>query len=183
METVKIYTLSDPRDAAIRYVGQAKDTEKRLSAHCHHPHTKSLSRWILSLDDEALYPLLNVVEICSAEVSTQREKYWIQRLLEEGHSLLNNQHMPHQPSVKTVPVFGTSTMIGMAEAGKRMGMTSNAARLSLMNAGVPLAAISARLSMVDEADLAAYIASRPAGYKGRGRPPGARNKPKNKPAD
>ena len=74
-------------------------------------------------------------------------------------------------------------LIGMKEAALRIGIGPNAARLALMNAGVPLVVISVRSFAVDEEDLAAYIASRPSGYKGRGRPPGAKNKPKDKPAD
>ncbi len=70
-------------------------------------------------------------------------------------------------------------VIGMGEAARRLGMTTpNAALRALRAAGVPLVAISTRANVVEEADLAAFIAQRPPGYKGRGRPPGAKNKPK-----
>jgi hypothetical protein len=65
--------------------------------------------------------------------------------------------------------------IGMSEAARRMGVAPNSARRSLQNAGVPLIVISARAYAVDEEVLAAFLKTRPE-YKGRGRPPGAKNK-------
>ena len=69
-------------------------------------------------------------------------------------------------------------IVGMREAGERIGVKPNAARVALLNAGVPLITISARSFAVDEDELAAFIAKRPEGYKGRGRPAGVKNKPK-----
>ena len=60
-------------------------------------------------------------------------------------------------------------MIGMGEAGKRMGVTSNSARRALQNAGVSLVPISTRAYVVDENDLETYMRAR-AGNRSRGRP-------------
>ena len=61
-------------------------------------------------------------------------------------------------------------LIGIAEAARRSGVTVDGMRRGLKDAGVTLVAISPRAFAVEETDLAAFLASRPAGYKGRGRP-------------
>ena len=52
------------------------------------------------------------------------------------------------------------TLIGMGEAGKRLGVTSNSARRALQNAGIPLTVISTRSYAVEEADLQILIDKR-----------------------
>lgn len=80
-------------------------------------------------------------------------------------------------------------LIGMAEAARRAGVTSNGIRLSLQNAGVSLVRISDRAVAVEETDLERYLASR-GGELRPGRPrrsasakdeiaaPGRRRRPK-----
>lgn len=68
-------------------------------------------------------------------------------------------------------------LIGIAEAARRAGMTTDGIRLGLRNAAIEIIELSPRAYAVDEDALAAWIASRPVGYR-RGRPPGAKNKPK-----
>lgn len=58
-------------------------------------------------------------------------------------------------------------LIGMTEAGKRMGITGNSARRALQKANVPLVQLNARTFAVTEAALAKFMASRPT--KGRPR--------------
>ena len=65
----------------------------------------------------------------------------------------------------------------MPEAGRRAGMTPDGVRRSLMNAGVNLIRINAKAIAVDEADLAAFVEKR-GESPGRGRPQGAKNRPK-----
>lgn len=65
----------------------------------------------------------------------------------------------------------------MPEAGRRLGLSSRSAKRALREAGITLHHINARALAVEESDLEALIAKRQ-GYTGRGRPPGAKNKPK-----
>ena len=67
-------------------------------------------------------------------------------------------------------------LIGVVEAGGRAGMTREGIRRALQTGGVQLVRIGARTLAVEEANLEAFLSERPAGYKGRGRPPGAKNK-------
>lgn len=60
-------------------------------------------------------------------------------------------------------------LIGMPDAGRRLGVAPDSARRALVNAAVPLVRINARAWAVDESDLQVFI-NRRAGYKGRGRP-------------
>ena len=57
-------------------------------------------------------------------------------------------------------------LIGMREAGQRTGLTARMVRLILRRAGVPLALLDSFRLGVEEADLAAFIASRPFGAMG-----------------
>ena len=60
-------------------------------------------------------------------------------------------------------------LIGMPEAGKRLGVSGDSTRRALLNAGVRLVRINARALAVEEQDLHAFMASR-ATYQGKGRP-------------
>ena len=99
METIYIYTLSDPRDSAIRYVGQAKDPKKRLEGHGHSEGTGK-SEWIKALRELHLRPILTVVDECQVDEAVAKEKHWIEQLASEGQPLLNHLHMPRH---KVVP--------------------------------------------------------------------------------
>ena len=67
----------------------------------------------------------------------------------------------------------------MPEAAARAGMARNTVKRALETAGVTLHRINRRAFAVDEADLDAFLAARAArGYLGRGRPRGAKNRPK-----
>ncbi len=69
-------------------------------------------------------------------------------------------------------------IIGMTEAGKRIGVSRQMARRVLVSAEVPLVYLSASFLGVEEADLEAFISQRKETYRGPGRPPGSKNKPK-----
>ena len=59
-------------------------------------------------------------------------------------------------------------LIGMREAGRRAGLSDRMVRLHLRRAGVPLAPLGRQRLGVEEADLAAFVASRPFGAMGAG---------------
>jgi len=65
--------------------------------------------------------------------------------------------------------YTTVMLLGMPEAGRRLGMTGNNARRALANAGVPLVKINERAFAVEEKDLETFMQAR-ATYRGRGRP-------------
>ncbi len=66
-------------------------------------------------------------------------------------------------------------LIGMPEAGRRLGVSGDSAKRSLENAGVPLVRINAKAWAVEEKDLESFSKGR-SGYAGRGRPSGSKNR-------
>lgn len=89
---IHLYTLSDPRTSAIRYVGAARNPEQRLKRHIvqrrKHAHLDR-GRWLIELTDAGLRPVLNVVAILADEEAPEAERALITRLREEGCPLTN----------------------------------------------------------------------------------------------
>lgn len=73
MELTKIYTLEDPRDNIIRYVGKTKQTlNKRLSTHLCPRENTHTNNWIRSLQLVGLRPIITQVD----EVLTSEWQFW-----------------------------------------------------------------------------------------------------------
>lgn len=100
-----IYTLTDPRDGAVKYVGHSTCPTARLgnhllearSAHNRRRRLTPKMRWLLDLDSARLLPLLTVVDWYSTPATfTQRaglERQWIEAFLEASAPLVNvSQH-------------------------------------------------------------------------------------------
>lgn len=81
----KIYALREP-DGPFRYVGKTRDVLKRLKDHRSgfFNHNAALKRWLASSDCIQLLVLEFVVGDWRP-----REAFWIAKLREEGHLLLN----------------------------------------------------------------------------------------------
>lgn len=92
-KTVYIYTLSDPRDGRVRYVGATSQRlKKRLSNHKADAKSRNsapVHKWINSLLDEGLEPIMDIVDSGDTDIWEAKEKYWIQRCKDTGCDLLN----------------------------------------------------------------------------------------------
>ncbi len=88
---VYIYSLKDPRDYQIKYIGKASDVNKRYKQHIeNYTNQKSLkSSWVLSILRSGLLPILEIVEICDESKWQEREQYWIKYYKELGFDLKN----------------------------------------------------------------------------------------------
>ncbi len=86
-----IYTLVDPRDGAVRYVGLSKDVEQRYYYHCNaSDNTVNAYNWLKELKDQGLKPLLFPVEEgLNGNIAYERETYWMNFFLDEHEPLLN----------------------------------------------------------------------------------------------
>lgn len=89
-----IYTLTDPRDSRVRYVGVSKDNtttlNSRLSRHIHEAkhllHKKShRTNWIRSVLRDGLKPIVELLD----EGSYEEEIYWISQFKAWGFDLVN----------------------------------------------------------------------------------------------
>lgn len=88
-----IYALQDPRDGALRYVGQTKKKlSERLIGHlCIKPFFSDLKkdRWIRELAKAGLEPQIVPLESVRDEDADQAEAHWYETLRNRGCQLLN----------------------------------------------------------------------------------------------
>lgn len=92
-----IYTLSDPRDASIRYVGLSKNAYKRYAMHLTIPAKKQTEKdtWIRDLFKINSAPMLSIVEtVETREEAQERERYWIQHYFSLDAKLVNRLKVP-----------------------------------------------------------------------------------------
>lgn len=86
-----IYALVDPRDQAVRYIGQTTNLVARLSGHNNEHPSKPTHKnnWIKALKKLGLTPIMEIVETVPLSELDQREQYWIAVKLSEGCDLTN----------------------------------------------------------------------------------------------
>lgn len=84
MSLVKIYTLIDPRDGCVFYVGAtSKELSQRLSGHMYRERIKAIK-------SVGLRPNILIVDEVKPSLSGQREWEWIERYRSWGYSLENS---------------------------------------------------------------------------------------------
>jgi hypothetical protein len=96
---VKIYTLTDPIDNQVKYVGRTHNELKiRLYGHLH-PKIKytNKAKWVYNLRKNNLRPIIDILEDFHMERNQENwekahivEKYWIEQLQQWGFVLLNH---------------------------------------------------------------------------------------------
>lgn len=91
-----VYALVDPRHGVVRYIGVAKDPQKRLRSHVvesrserHGDRLPHRCRWIRKLLFEGVKPKMIILEGI-VENWQEREKYWIKEHRERGCMLTNS---------------------------------------------------------------------------------------------
>lgn len=94
-----IYTLSDPRDGTVRYVGITLDTGIRYYEHIHNGENSrsNKSLWIEDVIASGLKPVLFTIDTAETREEAQiKEKHWIQYYIKENAPLTNtlNLHIP-----------------------------------------------------------------------------------------
>ncbi len=86
-----VYTLVDPRDYSIHYVGISVNPEERHRYHItqlYGNYDKVL--WVKALQQYNLLPILKIIEACEERnTALQRESYWIEFYLGMGEPLAN----------------------------------------------------------------------------------------------
>ena len=84
-----IYALIDPRDGRVRYIGKAKDAQKRLKGHMRETRRRSpLYSWIASLKKRGLQPSCEILLTCVGDWR-EAEKRLIAEYREKFSDLLN----------------------------------------------------------------------------------------------
>lgn len=92
--SIIIYALRDPRTKLIHYVGQTINLERRYNQHLRYSETTgtfSMADWFQSLRESGNHPEVAELEVCEcATDANEREKFWIKKLIQENHPILNH---------------------------------------------------------------------------------------------
>lgn len=96
---IYIYSLTDPITNEIRYIGKTGNIHNRLLAHISKSKTSNthVGRWIKSLLNKGLLPILDIVEECPSSIWETREIYWISYYKSLYPNLCNIQKGGNQP--------------------------------------------------------------------------------------
>lgn len=111
-----IYTLSDPRDCRVRYVGKANDTYRRLRNHLNTPVSGGMTRWMDELKAIGMRPILIVVERCKVRDWKTMERLWIALYRSTVGDLLN---VCDGGDGTTEILAATRTKISVANRGRK----------------------------------------------------------------
>ena len=94
----RFYKLVDPRNDAIRYIGQTtKSLERRLSSHVNIALKNGRTvkdKWILGMSLDGYSPIILLLEedLVSGGSALYRERQWIYHHRLQGHQLTNSTH-------------------------------------------------------------------------------------------
>ena len=77
MKVVFIYGLIDPFTNEVRYVGKSINPKRRYKEHLNKMTNTHKSAWIKSLLKIGKEPKIEIIEECSGDNWSDREKYWI----------------------------------------------------------------------------------------------------------
>jgi hypothetical protein len=119
-ETGFIYTLSDPRNGDVRYVGATRRPHARLSEHIEHPHSDQLEMWVSELDAEGHTPDMNIINVATVDELSEKEAEALDEL-SNRFELLNTDrtvryNTGHERVTTSSPTHGTVHMTdSMAE--------------------------------------------------------------------
>lgn len=94
-----IYCLSDPRDGAVRYIGETRSPKQRLAGHvgsCRRGPSFPAKDWVRSLVMADLRPKMDLLgEVRGVDrMWSNPEWLCIDRAVRAGHALLNIQYHP-----------------------------------------------------------------------------------------
>lgn len=120
-ETGFIYTLIDPRNGEVRYVGATIEPKRRLQSHKSEPPNEDMKMWIDELLDKNNPPLMKLVGFGDVEELAEMEEEIIENMSEE-YDLLNRDkgsYSRHRGEwdveEKTTVQVGTDTRERLAE--------------------------------------------------------------------
>lgn len=90
-DVARIYTLSDPRNGAVRYVGvTVYPLAKRLGAHLRYKGNDHKSAWVQSLQNAGVTPVITEIDVVAIADRVEAEQRWIAAYREQGADLTNS---------------------------------------------------------------------------------------------
>jgi hypothetical protein len=152
MDTIKIYTLSDPITNEVRYIGQTKNSlEDRLRGHLKGKGKTYRVHWINSLKKKGLVPNIELIEEVDKSVGSQTEIYWILMFRFWGFNLTNLTDGGETSTTKNIVrseewrknirigklnsdfKYSEESKLKMSESAKKRGVNSKGSQLSKHN--------------------------------------------------
>lgn len=130
-----IYSLSDPRDGAIRYVGFTRNLARRRREHRRLGRRHTCFEWAAELRRADLEPVMEVLEECDFDNRGDREIFWIAEMHRRGEPLLNRSG-GGDGAARTVVLESTRRKLSRASRG-RPKPEGFGARLSAVTKGRP----------------------------------------------
>lgn len=130
-----IYTLSDPRTKAIRYVGKTNNLAVRLALHLCEKRGSHKNNWLHLLKSLGLRPVMEVIDECSDDTWQERERFWISHFRQMGLPLTNldsggnhgkaqSEETKDKIRAKAIGRKQTPEAIAKMKASKIAGLTS-----------------------------------------------------------
>lgn len=89
MKEIFVYTLTDPIDGLIKYVGITSRPTRRMVDHLNDKRNNLKSTWIKSLKNLGLTPLFEIIDVTDEENYCKVEQYWISQMKTWGFHLKN----------------------------------------------------------------------------------------------
>jgi hypothetical protein len=150
MDTIKIYTLSDPITNEVRYIGQTKHSlEERLRGHLKGKGKTYRVHWINSLKNKGLVPNIELIEEVDKSIGSQTEIYWILMFRFWGFNLTNLTDGGETSTTKNIIrskewrenirksklnfKYSKESKLKMSESAKKRGVNSKGSQLSKHN--------------------------------------------------
>ena len=88
--TSYIYTLTDPRNLEVRYVGVSKTPFYRLAQHIQEKYKpQHKAEWFLEMLKDGEHPAITVIEEVADADRYTRERFWIKSYSDAGCRLVN----------------------------------------------------------------------------------------------
>lgn len=124
METI-IYTLTDPRDNSVKYVGKSYRLNARYREHLKEEGKYRKITWINKLRSLGLQPIMEELDRVSTAEEDFWEIYWIAQIKAWGFELLNHTKGGHNPPI--VRKYGADNSFKKPEVASKI-MEMNHAR-------------------------------------------------------
>ncbi len=100
MKTLYIYTLTDPIDGLVKYVGMTNNPKRRLSEHLIEKTLTKKNNWIKSLIKKNKKPIMDVIDEITDSNIEYWEKYWIAQFKAWGFKLKNDTEGGDNPPIR-----------------------------------------------------------------------------------
>jgi hypothetical protein len=139
-DLVSIYTLIDPRNNMIRYVGQSGNVSMRYQGFSYVTASNpAIQDWFIELKQEGLKPTVHILDTVPIADADTYEVFHIQKALSEGHLLLNRTSNPSfkrertsELMVKATHTFPPETLRRLEQLAKREGRRVSAQLVKML---------------------------------------------------